>query len=78
MDSNDLRKILGAANNNYATARGIPSPARYEPKVRPDGRWGVFDSFAQVFVEGELYESKVSAIIASGRLNGAYARAMAP
>lgn len=77
MDSSDLRKILGAANDTCATAMGIPSPPRYEPKVWTDGRWGVFDSFTQTLVEGELYESKASAISASGRLNGAYARAMA-
>ena len=77
MNSNDLRKILGGANDTYATAMGIPSPPRYEPKVWTDGRWGVFDSFAQTFAEGELYESKASASIAATRLNGAYVRTRA-
>ncbi len=84
MDSGDLRKILGAANDAYGQAMGIPSPARYEPRVMPETVthppqvWSVFDTFSQTFVEDELYSSKAAAISASARLNGAYARAMAP
>ena len=55
---------------------------RYEPGILPTehahaGEWSVLDTFTQEFCFKEYVGDKAGAIIAAGRLNAAYARAIA-
>ena len=62
-----------------------PKPPRYEaremgPASLSDTRtmFGLFDTFQQTFVAGQVYATVDSAISAARRLNAAYERAMEP